>query len=235
MRGLMSARWIVGFLTILLLTGCSQGARRGQGDQSLLPALEKAAAAAGTLGEQASRGEPAQIRAAYAQFTDALGQVLGPFSLENPKVAQRMANANSRIQELLKADQIDRAALAAQMKELRAGLTEAVAAQAKAKALGVARSDSSGAKTIEITAREHRFDPPRIEVAKGTKVTIRFINKGTTEHEFELDDLGLKIKPIGPGKVAELTFVADRAGDFRFVCDLKDHEQKGMVGQLVVR
>lgn len=90
-------------------------------------------------------------------------------------------------------------------------------------------------KTIEVKAKEYRFIPARIEVAKGTRVTVRMRNAGKERHEWELPAYDVEIKPVPPGGTGEVTFVADKAGTYEFLCDIEDHYERGMRGFLIVK
>jgi uncharacterized cupredoxin-like copper-binding protein len=90
-------------------------------------------------------------------------------------------------------------------------------------------------QTIEVRAKEYHFTPALITVDKGTRVTIRLINEGTEQHEFELDAFDFEIKPIAPRTRAQASFTADRTGLFEFACHVDGHYEKGMVGFLRVQ
>lgn len=53
-----------------------------------------------------------------------------------------------------------------------------------ASACSAPASTASGARTIEIEMKEFAFSPPRLTLNAGEKVTLRFRNAGTVEHEF---------------------------------------------------
>lgn len=90
-------------------------------------------------------------------------------------------------------------------------------------------------ETVEIRAKEYRFIPARIEVAKGARVTVRMRNVGKERHEWELPAYDVEIKPVPPGGTGEVTFVADKAGTYEFLCDVEDHYERGMRGFLIVK
>lgn len=76
--------------------------------------------------------------------------------------------------------------------------------------------------------------PSEIKVKQGEKVTLR-ITSFDVYHGFSLEDYGIKSTQIYPGKVTEITFVADKVGRFPFECTIecgKQHDD--MVGELVV-
>lgn len=100
---------------------------------------------------------------------------------------------------------------------------------------GRARETVPKTQTITVRAREFRFRPVRIEVEKGTRVTVRLVNEGTKKHEWELPAYRTEIRPIAPGAAGEVTLVADKPGTFEFLCDVDDHDERGMKGFLVVK
>lgn len=104
-------------------------------------------------------------------------------------------------------------------------LTQAEAAQG---------ARSTPEQTIEVTAVDYRFQPPEIRVKQGTKVTIRFANRGTRRHEFEIPANDFEIGPIQPGQTVSQSFVAEKAGRFFYECHVDDHRQRGMRGTLIV-
>lgn len=89
--------------------------------------------------------------------------------------------------------------------------------------------------TVEVRATEFRFVPDRIEVKRGTEVTVRLHNGGKERHEWELPGYSTEFRPIPPGASAEITFVADKPGTYEFLCDVEDHYEQGMRGFLTVR
>ena len=76
--------------------------------------------------------------------------------------------------------------------------------------------------------------PSEIKVKQGEKVTLR-ITSFDVLHGFGLKDYGIESTQIYPGKVAEITFVANRAGRFLFKCTIAcGVGHNNMVGELVV-
>ena len=76
--------------------------------------------------------------------------------------------------------------------------------------------------------------PYEVTVRQGEKVTLR-ITSFDVLHGFRSEDYGIESKQIYPGKVAEITFVADRVGRFLFKCTIEcGVGHNNMVGELVV-
>ena len=74
--------------------------------------------------------------------------------------------------------------------------------------------------------------PSEIEVNQGDQVRL-IITSIDMPHTFTLMAYGINEKlPVGKDVVIE--FVAERAGTFTFACDIPGHEERGMIGQLIV-
>ena len=88
-------------------------------------------------------------------------------------------------------------------------------------------------RPTRMTASKYRFDPPRIEVTQDDLVRIE-LKTADIAHSFTID--GYRIaKRVGAGQTVTFEFRADRAGTFRFYCNLKQDERcKEMQGELVV-
>lgn len=202
------------------------------------------AAAVGALGDLTARlaqGDLQAARAAHATYAKSFGEVLGPLSFLDVNLAQRIANANSAISDQMEGEQPDRAAVVREAAVVVDGLQQAAVAMgvsltARAGAeIGAAAPAEGPAQVFPVTAREYFFTPNRIEVKEGDRVTIRLTNAGKEQHEWEVEDLDVELKPLAPGATGEVTFVAGRKGTYDFWCDLEGHHHKGMKGTLVVR
>ncbi len=106
-------------------------------------------------------------------------------------------------------------------------------------------------RSFTITAHQYAYDPSVIEVNKGDRVEIRLASTDVT-HGFYLEgyDLDAKVRredptfwlrhPSKPGEeyqpVQEISFLANRAGKFRFRCSVTcGYMHPFMNGVLVVR
>jgi cytochrome c oxidase subunit II len=86
---------------------------------------------------------------------------------------------------------------------------------------------------IAVEAKKFAFGPKEIRVKKGTRITI-VLTSPDFVHGFSVPDFKVRADGI-PGKTIEVTFVADKAGKFIFLCDNfcgEDHDR--MTGWLVV-
>jgi heme/copper-type cytochrome/quinol oxidase subunit 2 len=76
--------------------------------------------------------------------------------------------------------------------------------------------------------------PYEVKVKQGEKVTLR-ITSFDVLHGFRLEDYGIESKQIYPGKITEITFVANKTGRFPFKCTIEcGVGHNNMFGELVV-
>jgi uncharacterized cupredoxin-like copper-binding protein len=108
-----------------------------------------------------------------------------------------------------------------------------VASALAAAAVGVGLAGASP-QTVKITAKEFAFEPKEVKVRAGQPVRLVLENKGVIEHDIVLDRLGVKARPVQPGKTAELTFTPKAKGRYPIVCSVPGHKEAGMTGTLVV-
>lgn len=97
--------------------------------------------------------------------------------------------------------------------------------------LGSAKSPAE--RTLHIDATQFEFQPGRISVNQGDRVVIT-LTASDVVHGFYLDGYGLEQR-VEPGVAQEITFVADRAGKFRYRCAVACGPlHPFMIGELVV-
>ena len=72
-------------------------------------------------------------------------------------------------------------------------------------------------RTFRIEASQFAYAPAIIQVNPGDTVTIELISTDVV-HGLYVDGYGVSVT-ADPGQTARLTFVADRAGSFRFRCN----------------
>jgi len=96
-------------------------------------------------------------------------------------------------------------------------------------------------KPVEVTGKEHSFDPDKIVVdADGyspAQVSIKLRNAGSLAHDLRVqsedgDDLGGT--PVFQGGKTEGATLSLKPGTYRIICSVGDHEQLGMKGTLEV-
>jgi heme/copper-type cytochrome/quinol oxidase subunit 2 len=86
---------------------------------------------------------------------------------------------------------------------------------------------------ITVTARSFAFDPGTVRVNRGDTVVIT-LQADDAVHGLYLDGYGVSAQ-AEPGQPAEVRFIADRAGAFRFRCAVPcGNLHPFMIGKLVV-
>ena len=73
-------------------------------------------------------------------------------------------------------------------------------------------------RTFHIKASQFSFDPGMVVVNPGDRVTLE-LEAVDMVHGIYVDGYGVSVT-ADPGQTARLTFVADRAGSFRFRCSV---------------
>lgn len=86
---------------------------------------------------------------------------------------------------------------------------------------------------IKMTAKKFEFSPSTITVKKGDRVRLQITSEDVT-HGFSLPDFGVSMN-LEPGKMTEVAFTPDKAGEFDFRCSVFCGTGHGtMAGKLVV-
>jgi plastocyanin len=198
--------------------------------QSVRGSLEEAGRAVDDLSAQTNGVR--ERRAIGGRVGTALDELVGPVSLFDTVLAGRLATDRQVLLELIDQSVLDHNEVQSAVAVLKRDLLQVSQSVPMA---GRAVPMEGPHLTITVTASEYHFEPSVIEVGKGTNLTIRLVNRGKENHEWEAEALGLEIKPIPPGRSAQLTFVANRSGEFAFVCHVDGHAEKGMRGRLIVK
>ena len=89
-------------------------------------------------------------------------------------------------------------------------------------------------KEFTVTETEYSFSPTIINVNMGDRVKITFVNSGSFDHDFIIDELGLNTGKTKSGGTSALEFIASTPGTYTYYCGIKDHQEKGMEGTLTV-
>ena len=93
--------------------------------------------------------------------------------------------------------------------------------------------DEPSHRVIHIDSRSFAFSPAKIKVNQGDLVTIK-LSSSDVVHGLYLDGYDLEIS-TDPGQTSELTFIANRAGSFRFRCSVTCGDlHPFMIGKLQV-
>lgn len=86
---------------------------------------------------------------------------------------------------------------------------------------------------IEVEGGMYYFKPDVIKVKKGETVNISFRSVDGV-HDFVIDEFDTRTEIIREGQTTEVSFVADKAGEFEYYCSVGNHRALGMKGTLVV-
>lgn len=86
---------------------------------------------------------------------------------------------------------------------------------------------------ITVEAGSFYYKPNLIQVKKGQKVKLT-MNSVSMMHDFNVDELGIKVPVTKSGSSATITFTANKVGAFEFYCSVGQHRANGQVGKLIV-
>ena len=86
-------------------------------------------------------------------------------------------------------------------------------------------------KSIEVELNDDYFNPEVITIPNGTATTLILKNKGTKEHTFTVEKLGIDAE-VQPGKEKTITVQPKQPGTYELIC--RYHFQEGMVGKVIV-
>lgn len=88
-------------------------------------------------------------------------------------------------------------------------------------------------KTITIEAGAFYYKPNKIRVKKGQKVKIVMTAKDMM-HDFNIDELSVKMPITKAGSTNTVEFTADQTGEFEYYCSVGQHRTNGQVGTFIV-
>ena len=95
----------------------------------------------------------------------------------------------------------------------------------------------SAGKSVSVTAKEYSFDPGRLVLESAGTLRVTLDNRGSLAHNIKVLEDGREIggtESFAAGGERTAT-VQVRRGEYRLVCSVGDHEEKGMRGTLQVR
>ena len=210
----------------LLLTALAGRALAADnGEPTLQQRMEAAREAAPEVVAAVASGDLERFRQAYDRFAEALDPVLPAVSMEDPRLAARMAGASGTIRGLLLSGILSEEDVAREVAVIHGALEEAIRT--------VARSHEQ-AQRFAVVAREYRFRPEQLRAKAGVPIVVRLENRGRVPHEFRIPELNVVIGPVEPGRSAEGTFSVEKPGTYSYECHVDGHCLRGMRGQLVV-
>ena len=92
---------------------------------------------------------------------------------------------------------------------------------------------SPQARTFRLDARQFAYSPSELHVNPGDTVTIQVVSTDVV-HGLYVDDYDISVE-ADPGQTATLTFIANKAGSFRFRCNVTCGAMHPfMIGRLTV-
>jgi Cu+-exporting ATPase len=102
-------------------------------------------------------------------------------------------------------------------------------------AVAADRAIDAGAITIDVGARDLRFQPATIEIPAGRFAIVRFRNDDAVFHDWTVEGLANIDANARPGQTQRIRFRVDQPGEWTVVCTVAGHAEAGMTGRLVVR
>ncbi|MFE4130767.1 cupredoxin domain-containing protein [Peribacillus sp. YIM B13482] len=96
---------------------------------------------------------------------------------------------------------------------------------------GVINQPMETGKSIEVELNDDFFNPKVITIPNGTGTTLILKNKGSKEHTFTLEKLGIDVE-LQPGEEKNITVNPKQSGTYELIC--RYHFEKGMVGKVIV-
>jgi glucose dehydrogenase/plastocyanin len=94
-------------------------------------------------------------------------------------------------------------------------------------------AEASGGEGVQVSAVDIAFEPKEFTIAANTDVVVTITNNGALQHDFTIDELGVKSDLLGGGESTEVTINA-AAGTYEYYCSVTGHREAGMVGTLTV-
>jgi len=102
-----------------------------------------------------------------------------------------------------------------------------------------AASPAAGAATpaangsFDVLAVDIAYEPKEFTIPANTDVSVNISNEGALQHDFNIDDLGIKTDLLNSGETATVTINA-APGTYEYHCSVAGHSEAGMVGTLTV-
>jgi len=93
--------------------------------------------------------------------------------------------------------------------------------------------EESEVRVINVEAGSFYYKPNVMKVKKGE--TVRIVLKAVSMmHDFNIDELGVKMPIIKDGDTGTVEFVADTIGTFEYYCSVGQHRANGQIGTITV-
>jgi nitrosocyanin len=88
-------------------------------------------------------------------------------------------------------------------------------------------------RIIDLEAGSFYYKPSTITVKKGEKVKI-IMKSVDMMHDFNIDELGVKIPITKSGETSTVEFTAEQVGSFEYYCSVGQHRANGQIGTITV-
>src|SRR3989344_2274784 len=85
--------------------------------------------------------------------------------------------------------------------------------------------------TVNLESADFSYSQKEIRVKVGQKVKIFMISKDMM-HDFNIDELGVRLTITKAGETNTIEFTADNAGTYEYYCSVGQHRENGQVGTL---
>lgn len=95
------------------------------------------------------------------------------------------------------------------------------------------RNPQAEVKEITMDAGAFYYSVKEIKVKKGEKVKIVMTSKDMM-HDFNIDELNVKLPITKSGETNTVEFTADKVGTFEYYCSVGQHRKMGQVGNIIV-
>jgi P-type Cu+ transporter len=96
------------------------------------------------------------------------------------------------------------------------------------------RAIDAGAVSVDVHARDVRFDPADIVVPAGRFVVVRFTNDDSIFHDWTVDGVANVDAGARPSQTQRIRFRLETPGTYTIICSVEGHAEAGMTGRLVV-
>ena len=91
----------------------------------------------------------------------------------------------------------------------------------------------SHGREINLEAGSFYYKPDVITVKKGERIFLT-LNAVSMMHDFNVDELGIKVAITKSGESNSVEFTANQVGTFEYYCSVGQHRKMGQVGKLIV-
>ena len=94
----------------------------------------------------------------------------------------------------------------------------------------------AAAKKVEVKESEWRIELATLTVSAG-RVSFQVRNVGSYPHALSIQGQGVHLSSleIGPGKTGTLDIELKKTGQYKVICPLEGHAERGMTGTLTVK